>query len=240
MTEAHSNFEALDMTVKKFCPTLVLLFSFNLGVQLHERYRCVERASRDLSSKEIKTTKDRGKHVQHNETRSSSRSPRYNHTSLLSPFFIRNMSQQQRVMDVHTGTWAEKLAHAEAKVKLHVKKHVRQKVFFQRQLDKAQGLSNQLRDELNEAKNKLVAVERGAKKIDRNMEVAQCDMDREHKQLRHSLEQQVVKVATMLANRRELSRDAWDASAIRARAGNQKIARMASGILVRVLIFLFA
>jgi hypothetical protein len=147
------------------------------------------------------------------------------------------MSQQQRVMDVDTGSWAEKLAHAEAKVQQHVKKHVRQKVFFQRQLDKAQGLSQQLRDELNEAKNKLVAVERGAKKIDRNMEVAQCDMDREHKQLKHSLQQQVVKVATMLANRRELSRDTWDASAIRARAGNQKVARMASGILVRVLIF---
>ncbi len=72
------------------------------------------------------------------------------------------------------------------------------------------------------------------------MEVAQCDMDREHKQLRHSLEQQVVKVATLLANRRELSTDAWDANAVRARAGNQKLARMASGIQVRVLIVLFA
>jgi hypothetical protein len=81
VTDAHSNFEALDMTVKKVCPTLVLLFSFNLGVLLHERYRCVERASRDLSSKEIKTTKDRVQHVQLNETRSSSGSPRYNHTS---------------------------------------------------------------------------------------------------------------------------------------------------------------
>ena len=193
MTDAHSNFEALDMTVKKVCPTLVLK-KFTLVLLF----------------------------------------------SLLSPCFIPNMSQQQRVMDVDTVTWAEKLAHAESKVEQHVTTHLRQKVFFQRQLDKAQGLSKQLRDELNEAKNKLVAVERGAKKSDRNMEVAQCDMDREQKQLKHSLEQQVVKVASLLANRRELSRDTWDASAIRARAGNQKVARMASGILVRVVIFLFA
>ena len=150
------------------------------------------------------------------------------------------MSQQQRVMDVDTGTWADKLSHAEGKVQLHVKKHARQKVFYQRQLDKSQGLSNQLREELNEAKTKLVAVEHVAKTKKRNMEVAQCDMDREHKQLRHSLEQQVVKVATLLANRRELSSDAWDANAIRARAGKQKLGRMASGLRVRVLIFLFA
>ena len=143
-------------------------------------------------------------------------------------------------MDVDTATWADKLSHAEGKVQLHITKHVRQKAFYQRQLDKSQGLSNQLREELNEAKTKLVAVEHVAKTNNRNMEVAQCDMDREHKQLRHSLEQQVVKVATLLANRRELSSDAWDANAIRARAGNQKLARMASGIQVRVLIFLFA
>ncbi len=150
------------------------------------------------------------------------------------------MSQQQRVMDVHTGTWAEKLEHSEEKVQQHVKKHARQKVIYQRQLDKSQGLSNQLREELNEAKKKLVAVEHGAKKTDRNMQVAQCDMDKENKQLMHNLEQQVVKVATMLANRRELSRDAWDANAIGARAGNQKVVRMASGMLLRILIFLFA
>jgi hypothetical protein len=58
------------------------------------------------------------------------------------------------------------------------------------------------------------------------MHVAQCDMDREHKQLMHSLEKQVVKVASLLANRRGLSSEAWDANAIRARAGNQKVARM--------------
>ena len=150
------------------------------------------------------------------------------------------MSQQQRVMDVDTGTWADKLSRAEGNVELHVKKHARQKVFYKRQLDKSQGLSKQLREELNEAKKKLVAVEHVAKKTNRNMEVAQCDMDREQKQLRHSLEQQVVKVATLLANRRELSTDAWDANAIRARAGNQKLARMAAGIQVRVVIFLFA
>ena len=83
------------------------------------------------------------------------------------------MSQQQRVMDVDTGTWADKLSHAEGEVQLHVKKQARQKVFFQRQLDKSQGLSKQLREELNEAKKKLVAVEHVAKKTNRNMEVAQ-------------------------------------------------------------------
>jgi hypothetical protein len=44
------------------------------------------------------------------------------------------------------------------KVKHHVKIQARQKLFYQRQLDKSQGLSNQLREELNEAKLKLVAL----------------------------------------------------------------------------------
>ena len=82
MTDAHSNFEALDMTVKKVCPTLVLK-KFTLVLLF----------------------------------------------SLLSPCFIPNMSQQQRVMDVDTVTWAEKLAHAESKVEQHVTTHLRQKFF---------------------------------------------------------------------------------------------------------------
>ena len=76
----------------------------------------------------------------------------------------------------------------------HAKKKERLTIFYQRQLDKKQRLANSLREELNDAKVKLQAVEQGIKKKERNMNVVMYDMDRKQKSSVHSLEKQVGKV----------------------------------------------
>ena len=89
----------------------------------------------------------------------------------------------------------------------HAKKQDRHTKFYKRQIDKSQCLANALREELNNAKLKLEAVEHGSKIVERNMHVALCDKDREKKSLITSLERQVCKVASLLANRRGLQRN---------------------------------
>ena len=125
-------------------------------------------------------------------------------------------------------------------MKQHAKKQDRHAKFYKRQIDKSQGLANALREELNNAKMKLEAVEHGSKIVERNMHVAMCDKDREQKSLLTSLEKQVCKVASLLANRRGLQEKSARATTSLARARATKVNRLKAGILVCLSIILFA
>jgi hypothetical protein len=136
--------------------------------------------------------------------------------------------------------WAEKLDHSEQLMEQHAKKQDRHTKFYKRQIDKSQCLANALREELNNAKLKLEAVEHGSKIVERNMHFALCDKDREKKSLITSLERQVCKVASLLANRRGLqAKSARDTTSL-SRASAQKVDCLKSGILVCLSIILFA
>jgi hypothetical protein len=84
---------------------------------------------------------------------------------------------------------------------------------------------------------KLLAVEHGSKIVERNMHVAMCDKDREQKSLITSLERQVCKVASLLANRRGLQAKSAQATTSLARAGAKKVDRLKAGVLVFVNYF---
>ena len=122
----------------------------------------------------------------------------------------------------------------------HAKKQDRHTKFYKRQIDKSQGLANTLREELNNAKLKLEAVERGAKTVERSMHVAMCDKDREQKSLINSLERQVGKVASLLANRRGIQAKSVLYTTSLTRASGNKVDRLKAGILVCLSIILFA
>ncbi len=122
----------------------------------------------------------------------------------------------------------------------HAKKQDRHAKFYKRQIDKSQGLANALREELNNAKMKLEAVKHRSKIVERNMHAAMCDKDREQKSLITSLERQVCKVASLLANRRGLQAKSAKATTSLARAGAKKFDRLNAGVLVCLSIILFA
>ena len=59
----------------------------------------------------------------------------------------------------------------------------RLKGFYKRQLDRKDKYAIELRDELNEAKCKLKVIEHGNKIAQRNIHVAQEDLDRDRKNM---------------------------------------------------------
>jgi hypothetical protein len=136
--------------------------------------------------------------------------------------------------------WAEKLDHSEQQMEQHAKKQDRHTKFYKRQIDKSQGLANTLREELNDAKLKLQAVERGSITVERNMHVAMCDKDREQKSLINNLERQVSKVASLLANRRGQQAKSVLHTTSLSRASAKKVDRLNAGIQVCFVIILFA
>ncbi len=114
----------------------------------------------------------------------------------------------------------------------HGKKQERLKNFYQRQLDKKQRLANSLREELNDAKLKLEAVEQGIKKKERNMNVVMCDIEREQRSSIHSLEKQVGKVVSLLAGRRGIQAKSAKIHAVLSRAFSKKVRTFQAGIQV--------
>jgi hypothetical protein len=117
----------------------------------------------------------------------------------------------------------------ETRLKQRTKRQDRLQGFYKRDLDRKQKYANELRQELNDAKIKLNAIEYGAKKAERNINVARQDLDRDKVSMSHSMAKQVEKVARLLAN----------VQVVRATA-SRKEAVLAAGNRVRFLIFLFA
>ena len=117
----------------------------------------------------------------------------------------------------------------ETRLKQRTKRQDRLQGFYKRDLDRKQKYANKLREELNDAKIKLNAIEYGTKKAERNINVARQDLEREKVSMSHSMAKQVGKVARLLAN----------VQVVRATASRNE-AVLAAGNRVRFLIFLFA
>ncbi len=88
----------------------------------------------------------------------------------------------------------------ETRLDQRAKNYERLKGLFKRQLDKKEKYARELREELNEAINKLEATEYSTKKAERNINVAKLDLERERKNISQSLAKQVGKVAALLGN----------------------------------------
>ncbi len=88
----------------------------------------------------------------------------------------------------------------ETRLKQRTKRQDRLQGFYKRDLDRKQKYANELRQELNDAKSKLNAIEYGTKKAERNINVARQDLEREQISMSHSVAKQVGKVARLLAN----------------------------------------
>ncbi len=86
------------------------------------------------------------------------------------------------------------MEHSELQMEQHAKKQERLKNFYERQLEKKQRLANSLREELNDAKVKLQAVEQGIKTKERNINLVICDIEREQRSCIQSLEKQWAKL----------------------------------------------
>ena len=114
----------------------------------------------------------------------------------------------------------------------HAKKQKRLQNFYERQLEKKQRLANSLREELNDAKVKLEAVEQGIKKKERNMNVVLCDMEREQKSCIQSLEKQVGKVVSLLASRRGIQAKSAKTHEVLSGACSKKVRTMEAGFQV--------
>jgi hypothetical protein len=117
------------------------------------------------------------------------------------------------------------------------KNYERLKGFYKRQLDKKEKYANELRVELNEARNKLEATEYSTKKAERNINVAKLDLKREQKQITQSLAKQVGNVATLLANVRGMRAESATSATTLQRAGCLREAKLAAGNLLRFLTF---
>ena len=124
------------------------------------------------------------------------------------------------------------MEHSELQMEQHAKKKERLQIFYQRQLDKKQRLANSLREELNDAKVKLQAVEQGIKKKERNMNVVMYDMDRKQKSSVHSLEKQVGKVVRLLASRRGIQAKSANTHAVLSQACSKRVRTFQAGIQV--------
>ena len=105
----------------------------------------------------------------------------------------------------------------------------RLKALYKRDLDRKEKCANELRKELNDAKCQLNAIEYGAKKAERNIDVTRQEHEREQNHMKQSMAKQVGKVARLLANVR----------VVRA-TGSRREANLAAGNRVRSSIFLFA
>jgi hypothetical protein len=106
-------------------------------------------------------------------------------------------------MDVALLTWQDKLLHSEHLVSFHTRKSDRQKQFFKRQIDRKQVCVDQLREELNAAKQKVAVTERGTRKVERQLHVDQADVDREKKNLNSIMARQFGKMQSLLATTRD-------------------------------------
>jgi hypothetical protein len=118
-----------------------------------------------------------------------------------------------------------------------VKNYERLKGFYKRQLDKKEKYGSELREELDEARKKLEAIEYSAKKAERNINVAKLDLERERMNITHSLAKQVGKVAALLANVRGMRSDSATSATTMQRAGSRKAAKLAALNQVIFLIF---
>jgi len=137
--------------------------------------------------------------------------------------------KEERNAAVIKGTRQAEVDVYETRLKQRTKRQDRLQGFYKRDLDRKQKYANELRQELNDAKIKLNAIEYGAKKAERNINVARQDLDRDKVSMSHSMAKQVEKVARLLAN----------VQVVRATA-SRKEAVLAAGNRVRFLIFLFA
>ena len=117
----------------------------------------------------------------------------------------------------------------EARLQQRTKRQERLKAMYKRDLDRKEKYANELRQELNDAKCQLNAIEYGSKKAERNINVARQDLERDQYNMKHSMAKQVGKVARLLAN----------VQVVRA-TGSRREANLAAGNRVRSLIFLFA
>jgi hypothetical protein len=139
-----------------------------------------------------------------------------------------------------SGSQQEKVELYEKRLEQRAKNQERLKGFYKRQMDRNDTAANELRVELNEAKKKLEVMEYGTKKAERNNDVARTDLDRQQQNVAASLAKQVGKVASLLANVRGMRAHAATTTTLRARAAARRDTRLATGNLVRYLIFLFA
>ncbi len=143
-------------------------------------------------------------------------------------------------MDVALVTWQDKLQHSEHLVGFHTHKSDRQKHFFKRQIDRKQVCVDKLREELNAAKQKVAVMERGSRKVERQLHVDQADVDREKKNLNSIMARQFGKMQSLLATTRDHRvQNAEKIAALRL-ARTRRESFLVDGNLVCCSIFLFA
>ena len=128
----------------------------------------------------------------------------------------------------------------ETRLEQRDKHQERLKGFYKRQLDRKDKYAIELRDELNEAKCKLKVIEHGNKIAQRNIRVAQEDLDRDRKTMTDSMVKQVRKVANLLGSVRNIRAESAAITANQVLASSRREAKLSSANRVRVLIFLFA
>ncbi len=91
-------------------------------------------------------------------------------------------------------TLSDKLALHEGLVAKHEKKQAQHKSFFQRQLDRKESITQQLRAELDETKRKLTDTVRDQRAAGRQLLVDKVDMDTERARLSQTMARQVSKM----------------------------------------------
>jgi hypothetical protein len=128
----------------------------------------------------------------------------------------------------------------ETRLEMRDKHQERLKGFFKRQLDRKEKYAIELRDELNVAKGKLNAIEHSNKKAQRNIHVAQEDLDRDRKNMTQSMVKQVQKVAQLLGSVRNIRTESAAITTHQVLASSRREAKLSSANRVRSLIFLFA
>ena len=112
---------------------------------------------------------------------------------------------------------------------LHEKKQDRHEAFFQRQLDRKDHNTAQLRLELNETQQKLKDMVRGTREAERQLRVDQVDVEHQKSLLSKTMGRQVAKMSHL-----------WDTiRAVKARC-ELKTTKLSEGNEVSSVIFVFA
>jgi hypothetical protein len=75
----------------------------------------------------------------------------------------------------------------ETRLQQRTKRQERLKAIYKRDLDRKEKYANELRQELNDAKCQLNAIEYGTKKAERNINVARQDLERDQNNMNHSM-----------------------------------------------------
>jgi hypothetical protein len=112
---------------------------------------------------------------------------------------------------------------------MHEKKQARHKSFFERQLERKETVTQQLRVQLDETKNKLTDMVREHKSAGRQLLVDKEDVDITRARLSQTMARQVSKMSHLWKTVRDIKAQS-KAKSMKQDAGNQ----------VRYLIFLFA